>query len=175
MAMGSTVTIADDAKKESTVCMDMMDRKTAMKYTAEDAEKDKADRGEYDVKITDVTKKIAGYNCKKAVVTFKSNNSTADVWFTNELAAMNSSRNTYKGIDGFMMEFTTEQKGMNGSIKMKMTCTKVEKIPVSDDMFKIPDGYTVMTRDEMMQQFHRKAASPRDNISKKPAGNDSIK
>jgi len=175
-SMGSTATISDSTTHESVICMDMMDKKTAMKYTPEDAAKDQAERGEYDVKITDETKKIAGYKCKKAIVTFKNGDkNTTEVWFTNELDAANSTRDSYKGIPGFMMEYATEQKGMHGSMKMKLTCTKVEKIPVSDDMFKIPDGYTVMTRDEMMQQFQkRKAATPRDNLDKK-AEKDSIK
>jgi GLPGLI family protein len=150
MSYGSFVTITDDAKKESIMCMDMMGKKNAIKTSYDEAEKEKAKLGEYDVKITDETKEIAGYKCKKAMITYKKEEKPMEVWFTNDVAGTQSGRYSYKGIDGFMMEFSMVQQGMT----MKMTCTSLDKKAlVSDDKFKIPDGFTVMTQEEMQKQW----------------------
>src|SRR2546423_6890674 len=76
---GTTVVLSDPDKKESYVCMDMMGKKTAVKSTDEDMEKQRAEMGEYDVKLSDDTKKIAGYTCKKATVTMKKDGNSFDV------------------------------------------------------------------------------------------------
>ena len=152
MMGGKVVSITDSKAGETISCMDIMGKKQAIKTTKADAEKEKAKMGDYDVKITDETKDIAGYKCKKAVITYKDKKDASgsmDVWFTNELEASNSEKYSWKGIDGYMMEFAVDQRGMS----MKFSCTEVKKESVSDDMFKIPEGYTVMTQDEMMKQY----------------------
>lgn len=152
MMGGKIVSITDSKAGETITCMDIMGKKTAVKTTKEDAQKDKKDVGEYDVKITDETKDIAGYKCKKAIITFKDKEekgSTSEIWYTNELAASNSEKYSWKGIDGFMMEFAVDQKGMG----MKFSCTEVKKQVVNEDLFKIPEGYTVMTQEELMKQY----------------------
>jgi GLPGLI family protein len=152
MMGGKIISITDSKAGETISCMDMMGKKQAIKTTKEDAEKEKAKMGDYDVKITDETRDIAGYNCRKAVITFKDKQEkegTVDIWFTKELEASNSEKYSWKGIDGYMMEFSVDQRGMG----MKFTCTEVKKQAVSDDLFKVPEGYTVMTQEEMMKQF----------------------
>jgi GLPGLI family protein len=152
MMGGKIVSITDGKAGETISCMDIMGKKQAIKTTKEDAEKEKAKLGDYDVKITDDTKDIAGYKCRKAIITYKNKDAKENdmvVWFTNELEASNSEKYSWKGIDGYMMEFSVDQRGM----AMKFTCTEVKKQEVSDDMFKIPDGYTVMTTEEMMKQY----------------------
>ncbi|MEO8088305.1 MAG: DUF4412 domain-containing protein [Bacteroidota bacterium] len=149
--MGGTVVAITDSKAGETIsCMDIMGKKQAVKTTKEDAQKEKEKMGEYDVKITDDTKVLAGYKCRKAIITFKNEKETpAEVWFTDELEASNSERYSWKGIDGFMMEFSIDQKGMG----MKFTCTEVKKAEVKDDQFTIPEGYTILTQEEMMKQY----------------------
>lgn len=151
MMGGQVVTITDGKAGETISCMDLMGKKQAIKTTREDAEKEKEKMGDYEVKVTDDTKDIAGYKCKKALVTYKDKPDAAplEVWFTNEIEASNSQKYAWKGIDGFMMEFSVEQRGMG----MKFSCTEVKKQKVDDDMFKIPEGYTVMTQEEMMKQY----------------------
>lgn len=73
-----------------------------------------------------------------------------DVWYTTELMARNSFQSEIEGIDGFMMEFQTEQNGMN----MKMTAKSFEEMQVDDSKFMVPDSYTVMTK-EQFQQMHK--------------------
>ena len=155
MGYGTVITLYDPDKKESYVCMDMMGKKSAIKTTEEEAEKQKKEMGDYDVKLSDDTKKIAGYVCKKATVTMKKDGdaSSFDVWYTDALPHSSNSKYAWKGVDGFSMEFTMEQNSMGGNIKMKMTCTSVEKTTVSDDKFKLPEGYEVKTMEEMKKQW----------------------
>ena len=78
---------------------------------------------------------------------------TFDVWYTPDLPHNSSSKYAWKGVEGFPMESIIEQKSMGGTIKMKLLCTKVEKTDVKDDMFTLPEGYTVMTADEIKKQY----------------------
>ena len=153
IAMGTTVSISDAKTGEMTTLIDMMGNKIAMKITKEDLEKEIKKNGNQkpDIKITDETKKIAGYNCKKLQAIVKDENSNEikmDVWFTDEIEAPNSMRGgemfTDK-IDGFMMEFETK---MN-TLSMKMTCRLAEAATLPDSMFTIPEGYTLTTMEEM--------------------------
>ncbi len=157
MQMGNTVAITDGKEGVTTTLMDMMGNKMAIKFTKEDIEKEKKKNGNEkpDVKITDETKTIAGYLCKKAVITTKNSNdktTTMNIWFTKDIAAPNSMRSgasNYEGLDGFMMEFETK---MN-SLTMKMTCRSAEQTTVENSMFVIPEGYKTMTMDEMKNSF----------------------
>jgi hypothetical protein len=150
---GTTIVLSDPDKKESYVCMDIMGKKSAIKSTEEDTEKQRAEMGEYDVKLSDETKKIAGYVCKKATIAMKKDGNNFDVWYTDALPYNSNSRYAWKGVEGFPMEFTIEQKSMGGNIKMKMECISVSKATVKDEMFNLPEGYTVMTQEEMKKQW----------------------
>ena len=153
MMGGKVITITDGKEGETISCMDLMGKKQAIKTTKEDAEKERAKLGEYEVKLSDETREIAGYKCKKATVVFKDPEKSGpiELWYTDQLEASNSAKYQWKGIDGYMLEFSVDQKGMG----MKFTCIEVKKQEVNDDMFKVPEGYTVVTQDEMMKQYGR--------------------
>jgi GLPGLI family protein len=153
MMGGKVITITDGKSGETISCMDLMGKKQAIKTTREDADKERAKMGEYEVKLSDETKELAGYKCKKATIVFKDveKSEPIEIWYTKDLEIKNSEKYSWKGIDGYMMEFSVNQKGMG----MKFTCTDVKKQEVSDDMFKIPEGYTVITQEEMMKQYGR--------------------
>jgi GLPGLI family protein len=148
MGMGSMVAISDAKSGTTTTLMDMMGQKIAMKITPDDLKKEKEKSGKPQVQITDETKDIAGYKCRKAIVTTTTDGKdkyTFNVWFTKDIEAKNSAKNQIEGIDGFMMEFETKQQGMT----IKMTAQSVTPQPVDDSMFVIPDGYKQMTMDDM--------------------------
>lgn len=147
MAMGSTIVISDGKEQTTTTLMDMMGNKFAIHMTKDEIEKDKKNKENNTVKITDKTKEIAGYTCKMAIVTPEDTTEVApyEVWFTDQVGASNSFRSNIKGIDGFLMEFKTRQNNMT----MNMTCKSVKDEKVEDDMFVIPEGYKMMTMDEL--------------------------
>jgi GLPGLI family protein len=151
MMGGKMITISNDKEGETITLMDLMGRKQAIKTTKEDMEKERAKMGEYEVKITDETRMIAGYKCKKAIITFKdkTENNEMTVWFTEDLEAVHASKYAWKGIDGYMLEFSVDQRGMG----MKFSCKEVMQQKVADEMFTIPEGYTIMTQEELSKQF----------------------
>ncbi len=119
MSMGTTSIISDDATKKSTVLMDFMGQKIAMESTYEDNKKEMKKSGDFTVEKLVGSKKIAGYNCKKAKVTQKQKgeNFSFDVWYSDEIGVNNAGTNGFEGIDGCMLEYEMFQNGTH----MKMT------------------------------------------------------
>lgn len=149
--MGDNVTISDGKKNETISYMNMMGNKMGIKSTTADIEKM---RGSEKPKITKTSeiKTIAGYKCNQAILETKGQK--FEMWYTKDIAAANSISNSYEGIDGFLMQFTMDQKGMF----MKMTCKSVEQQSIADDMFTPLTGYEIMTVDEMQKKFQQKSS-----------------
>lgn len=139
-------TISDSKKQESTMLMDMMGNKVAVKITKADIEKEKNKGAKPKVEITNETKMIAGYNCTKAIVKAEGAE-PAEIWFTKDLAINNGFSQGYDGIDGMMLEYSVSQK----MFTMKMTCTEIKADKVDDKVFEIPSDYKQMTREELMK------------------------
>lgn len=151
MMMGKTVSISDGDTKTSIILMDMMGQKIAIKSTQEEiqAEIDKAP--ETSVKVTGETKEILGYTCKKAIVSFKGEDTEVIVYFTDELGsqALNFDNPQFKDIDGLMLEYEIPEQEFN----MQFTAISIEKTNVDDNAFTIPEGYQIKTKEEMKGMF----------------------
>lgn len=150
---GLVVEILDFVAKTKIALINMMGQKFAIKSTAEEIEKENASQPKGTVNITNETKNIAGYICKKAVVTTDDDGvkTTYEVWFTDELGGKDSNFDNpiYKDINGVMMEFTLKSPQAN----MKLTATSVEKKAVSPKDFEIPADYTLTTQQELKGKF----------------------
>jgi hypothetical protein len=128
-----------------------------------------------EVHVTDETKKIAGYTCKKAYVVttrilgIKDSNA---IWFTPEIKLQNlhstggtmgfggfGSANGFDKVDGFVMAY--EAKMPRGR---KMT-VEVNKIDISkeiaDKEFEIPKDFEVKPMKEMQSMFGGGQGGPR--------------
>ncbi len=151
MGMGTNITVFDAEKKDGFVLIDMMGQKMAMKMTTGDIENKSKDVPDVDVTVTDETKDIAGYTCKKAIVKPKDGSDEYTVYYTDELGdgMLNWDNPMYKDIDGVMLEFSSAEKQMN----MKFTAVKVEKKKISDKDFEIPEEYKVMSMDEFKSMY----------------------
>jgi Domain of unknown function (DUF4412) len=128
-----------------------------------------------EVVLTEESRKIAGYNCKKAIIrTAQANGNTNEVtvWYTPDFnlpegwnstgpaqgggpgggfggMMMPNSRDLAK-IPGFPMAYAMERS--NG-FKMNMEVTKVElDKPLDDKTFEIPKGYEVKSIKEMQNR-----------------------
>jgi GLPGLI family protein len=148
----STVVITDAKDKSATTLMDMMGNKYAVKLTADEIQKEQAkmSNSKYETKLTDETKMIAGYKCKKAIATGKDGNDII-IYYTNEILARNQGFNDqYKGIDGFPMEYQMTQNGMN----MRFVAKSVSKEKVEADKFTIPPDYKITTKEEIAKMFN---------------------
>jgi GLPGLI family protein len=151
MAMGTTTTVGNNTKKEVTIMMDMMGQKFAIKQ-----EEEMKKNGEYPTfKITPATetKTIAGYLCKKAIISYTLNGKTEkmDCYYTEALPKMNSGNDNpaFKNINGFLMEYNINQGGM----KMRIQAKSIKAQTVSDTQFKVPADYKIMTQEEVAEMM----------------------
>lgn len=154
--MGSQVQITNGEEKTVTNCMDMMGQQFYYIETEDELKKDKADPENINVEITDETKEIAGYVCKKAIITMKEGESLDEmvftVYFTEEIgtADLNFDNPLFEKIPGAMLEFEIDT-GRNQ--RMKMEAISVKKTNIADSEFEIPEGYEEKTAEEVEQMF----------------------
>jgi hypothetical protein len=151
--MGNQTEISDYAEKTKIALINMMGQKYAIKQTAEEIEKENAKEPKATVEMTNETKTIAGYLCKKAVVTQSDNGTktTFDVFYTSDLGSkvVNFDNPIYKEIDGVLMEFSMKTP----QISMKFTASSVEKKTIAAKEFDIPADYTLTTKEELRTKF----------------------
>jgi len=138
-AMGSTTTITDDKAKKVTILMNMMGQKIAMEQNTSD------DKEKVDPKINylEGTKKIAGYTCKKAEITHPDMEEAMIVYYTEEISGTKTNTQ-FKGLKGFLMEYTVENQGMTMTIAAK----EVKEEKICNAEFTIRYDYESMTKEE---------------------------
>lgn len=158
MAMGmKQTTISDSETKKTTVLMDMMGQKYAIEsdQNSEDEKKAKEMSEKAKVKVTGETKKIAGYTCKKAVLTYtdpEQENKEVEMvlWFTNEIEADKGyMTGPMSKIDGAILEYSIDQ----GAMSMVLAAKSVNKESVPAQMFEVPAEYKKMTQEELQNMM----------------------
>lgn len=152
-AMGSQAQIINGADKTVTSLINMMGQKIYYTETEEEINGDLEENENVSIDIKDETKEIAGYTCKKAVVTVNNDGEEMlfNLYFTDEIgsSALNMDNPYFKDVPGAMLEFEIEAGGGT----MKMEATSVTKKNVSDDEFEIPEGFVEKTPEEIEQMF----------------------
>lgn len=186
--MGRTTIIRDNSKKISTTIMEMMGRKSGFYATdADQAEMRKRmdsmmqGRGGqnasfgggsntpavFSIAYIDESKKISGYNCKKALVIGKRANGRTDtttVWYCPDFKIQNlpstggsgggfggfnvtAGANEMEDLNGFPMEY---ERNMNRGRKMTVQVTKlvIDK-DVADKEFEIPKDIEIKPLKDM--------------------------
>jgi GLPGLI family protein len=94
------------------------------------------------------TKEICGLKCKKAVGTSAAfNNKPFDIYYTDEIKIADPNMNSpFQDIKGVLLQFTAD---MN-NISMSLIAEKVSEIEIEDEIFDKPEGYTSVSKDEML-------------------------
>lgn len=154
--MFTNQTLVDD--KGMTMLMEQMGNKIAIKQTKEEMEKEEAKQKEKpaDPKIeyTTETKTIAGYECKKAIVTMVGKDKKEEkmeIWYSDKFENLNKEgkgrgQSFMKGLKGVPFEYS----GAQGPMKFKMVAKEVSIEPVADSKFELStEGYKMMTMDEL--------------------------
>lgn len=141
--MGRTTLIRDNSKKITTTIMEMMGRKNG--FYATDAEQEEMRKrvdsmmqtrnpnassgrqAEYNIEYINESKKIAGYDCKKALLIATRSNGrkdTTQVWYCPDfkLQGIPSTGGSFGGFGGF-----TSQPGSNGMEKLDGFPMKYER------------------------------------------------
>lgn len=150
MGIFNTIFISDPSKKTLTQMVKFMDIKNACIQTEADLSLENKD---YELKVEEVkgSKKIAGYNCKKAKATYVNNPTESfDVYYTDELG-LDSINNVgpYKQLKGMLMQYRLKKLGL----EMSFTATAVKKEEIKDTDFEVPAFYKIVTRAEMEKLF----------------------
>jgi hypothetical protein len=97
------------------------------------------------VRVTGKTKKIAGVECKEAVIKGDSG-SVSKVYFTDEFGPSQGYGSLAKsGVKGMMMEYRVDMRGM----KMVLRAKEIKQEEPDPSLFVIPDGYTIKKREEL--------------------------
>ncbi|MCB0497553.1 MAG: DUF4412 domain-containing protein [Cyclobacteriaceae bacterium] len=156
--MGPTIVITDNEAKKSTTLMNMGGQKMKMTIDFDEAEEIE-DNAANNVKIeyVDGTKEIAGYTCKKAIMKVKSGEEGDEdegeivFYYSPDIEPIENMKG-FEGLNlkGMPLEYSISNRG----IKMVVTATSIEKKPIDDSVFVIPEGYTEIpdSMKQMMQQ-----------------------
>lgn len=137
MGMGSKQTVISEVGGKTIMLLDMMGQKIMVDMTTPSTD----DETEPKVEVTNETETIAGYACKKAIIT-TAGGDEFEVFFTEEIPNGNSQ---FKALSGMPMQFETEANGMTVITRAKT----VEAMKVADVYKEVPEGYTEMTMEEL--------------------------
>ncbi|MFN4082606.1 MAG: hypothetical protein ACK4K9_03145 [Bacteroidia bacterium] len=103
------------------------------------------------VQILDsISRTIAGYTCKKAIVTKKVNGilNKNEIWFTTQLPPVNKQNNDdFKNIPGFLLQYTMNEAGINTTFKAR----EILPLNLEPNLFKIPPEYDIVTEEQLVR------------------------
>lgn len=147
--------VTDGTAKTETVLIDYMGTKYALKLTTDEINESLAKYPMPVVTNTEDTKEIAGYNCKKAILTTTDEDgviSNDTIFYTDEIGCIDLNFSTqFKDIPGAVLEYSVYVDQIEAY--MKYTAKTVKKSKVSDNLFLIPSDYQEVTREEFKKAF----------------------
>jgi GLPGLI family protein len=151
--MGAQIEITNYSDKSKVALINMMGQKYAIPETSEEIMADMSKEPTPEVQITTETKTIAGYTCKKAIITVNDDGSktTYEVWFSEDFGAMNPNFDNplYKDINGVLLEFSM----VTPQFTMVFSAISVEKQSISIKEFEVPADYTITTKEELQSKM----------------------
>jgi hypothetical protein len=101
---------------------------------------------EYNVTYFDDTSRLAGFLCKKAVVTDKQTHTDFDIFYTSDIIIDKPNINTpYEAIEGMLLGFRLNLKSLDMQLKAK----KFEHKIIGNDQFEIPKDFKQISRKQM--------------------------
>ena len=147
-AIGNSVTIYDSRTGNGVVMREFGAQKLLIRMNRDNwTDKNKKYEGITFTK-TGETKKVAGYNCDKAIAKL-ADGSSFTVFYTSELRLENRDYDAqFKNLPGVPLEFESNVS----NIKVKYSASRVSFDPVPIQRFEIPtSGYREMTYEESMK------------------------
>lgn len=147
MGMFSLSNLSDFRKLTNTVILKVMDNRYY--YAGEKYEPPFFfdDLKNFEIKLVDKTKLIAGLNCKKAIISFTDTlKPKFEIYYTNQILIKNVNKsNPFNSINGLLMQFNIRIS----NIEMQLTASKYKPDNVSDDFFDISKDYKKVSREKM--------------------------
>jgi len=143
--LGSEVTILDGRTGGGVILKDYSGQKLMITLTKEDLAKKNRKYDDITFELTNETKVIYGYTCKKAIAHLKDGSSFV-VYYTTELNTVDKDYDyQFKKLPGLALQYEGQTKNM----KFKYTISKIsfENVPASK--FEVPkSGYRVLSYGE---------------------------
>jgi GLPGLI family protein len=150
MGMFTTALLSFPDKKLVTQTVKVMNKK--FMHTSDSKQVDQMIGGQAKMKIEFVneTKVIAGYTCRKAIISVPDSNEKYEVFYTKDIQIKNPNWFTpFREIDGVLMEYKLKQY----NIEMKFTAKNVIKETVDDKIFEVAPDYKKISQKEMDEMF----------------------
>jgi len=148
-SMMSMTTILDNGTGEILMLMGGMMGKTAVKTTTDELSEEDPEEVEYSIELTKEKKTIAGYKCKKAIISDE-NGDEMEFWYTEEIPTTSTDKKSAVGqLPGQALEYALNKNGL----LMSFVATKVETSLSNEDKkskfsLEIPEGYEEKTFEE---------------------------
>jgi len=102
------------------------------------------------IEYVDGKKEIAGYECKKAIATYK--NEKYELYYTEDIKIKNANWNTpFKEVKGVLMEYQISMFNIN----TKIIATEVEKIKINDSEFDVPPEYICVDKKKIEETVYK--------------------
>lgn len=147
--------ITDGTAKTETILIDYMGTKYALKLTSAEITESLAKATMPVVTTTTDTKVIAGYTCKKAILTSTEEDGTITndtIFYSDEIGCSDLNFSTqFKDIPGAVLEYSVYVDQINAN--MKYIAKEVKKTKISDNIFLIPSDYQEVTKEEFKKAF----------------------
>jgi GLPGLI family protein len=151
MGMFTNVFIINHQKKSLAQLVKIMNKKMSLEITEAEVNKMKSEEEKFKIEFVDEKKEIAGYKCKKVIITSVSNPSDSfTAYYTDDIKIESPNWSTpYDQIKGVLLEYQITRY----NVCMRFTAKTVSKTPVDDADFVIPEGYETVPKEEIDKIF----------------------
>ena len=134
---GSVIVLFNGNTGTTETYTDVMGQKVKTVATKEDLDKTLSEQSEMKVQILEEEKEVAGYNCKKAIIT-QEGQPELTIYYSEEInvESITSLSPQFKDLKGFPLEYSIAANGMS----MQMIAKKVNPQSIDDAVFQAPEG-----------------------------------
>jgi len=156
-----TASILDSKTGEIITLTDMMGTKNAIVLTEKDQQNARREKSKNVAELPSVkiiydaeTKVVAGFTCKKAMITTSAESNPIEVFYTDQIKSKTQLNSSWENFEGFPLEYTINMDG----IVMKLSAASVTTGNVDDSLFSIPSDYKILTTTElerMMKEYNK--------------------
>jgi GLPGLI family protein len=150
MGMFTTALLSFPDKKLLTQTVKIMNKKFMHTSDSKQVEGLITKQPKMNIEFVPDTKVIAGYTCKKAIITIPETKEKYEVYYTRDIKVKNPNWFTpFREIDGVLMEYKVKQY----NVEMKFTAKNVMKETVDEKLFEVPNDYKNISQKEMDDMF----------------------
>jgi GLPGLI family protein len=142
--------VSDYSNKTVTQLIKLLNKKYAAITNSDEIQKERTS-SKMKIQKTNETKVIAGYKCKKAMVSFEDNSHPGfDIFYTDEIELDKPNwSNGFGDIDGVLLEYQLKRYGL----ELRFTARKVAKSKVEESDFETPGDYKIISQKELEELF----------------------